>query len=82
MASNRSRAMPDRSRIAAISTNIGTETKMKDETKLNTRLVISGTAIGPNQPRAKISATRSVTKASGMPVRSNPNSMRNITRVP
>ena len=33
MASNRSRAMPERSRIAAISTNIGTETKTKEETK-------------------------------------------------
>ena len=33
IASNRSRAMPDRSRIAAISTNIGTETKTKEETK-------------------------------------------------
>lgn len=32
MASNRSLAMPDRSRIAAIITNIGTETKTKDDT--------------------------------------------------
>ena len=33
IASNRSRAMPERSRIAAISTNIGTETKTKLPTK-------------------------------------------------
>lgn len=34
IASNRSRAMPLRSRIAAISTNIGTDTKTKLDTKV------------------------------------------------
>ena len=42
------------------------------------RLVMSGTDIGPNQPRAKNSATRSVTKASGMPVTSSPISIASI----
>ena len=42
---------------AAISTNMGTETKTNEFTKVKMRLVISGTAIGPNQPSAKMSAT-------------------------
>ena len=73
--------MPDRSRIAAISTNIGTETNTNELTKLKIRLVISGTELGPNQPSAKISATSSDTKASGIPVSRSRISAANIAAV-
>ncbi len=74
--------MPDRSSMAAISTNIGTETNTKDDTKLYTRLVIKGTELGPNQPTAKTKATSRVTMASGAPVKSSATSRANISNVP
>ncbi len=70
MALNKSLAIPERSSNEAINTNIGTATSEYSVTKPYTRLVTSGSALPPNQPKVKTSATRPVMKASGSPVTS------------
>ena len=41
-----------------------------------------GSALGPNQPRVNINATRRVTNAKGMPLTNSTSSMMNMTSVP
>ena len=66
----RSFAIPDRSSSAAIRMNIGIATSEYSVMKPKMREVTSGSALPPNQPKVKSSATSPVTQASGRPVRS------------
>jgi hypothetical protein len=68
---NNDLAMPERSSNAAMRMNMGIATSEYSVMKPKMRAVTRGSAMPPNQPKVKISATRPVTQAKGWPLSSS-----------